>query len=493
MHRSERVAVESEVPAGRTRAAVARFGLSPALLAAALLAAGVLGSALAACNRGPAALDPVPPGEVGALDREVVDLVGKHADLVRASPSSARAHGSLGLVYEANGLWDPAQRSFANAAILDPGQPLWDYHRAIALREAGNAAEALVLLRRAAVDLPEEPSVQHRFGQALLDGGEIEAARAAFSRALALAPGQPECLVGLANAEVQRGAFEPARDLALQAVRVAPEFEQAHYVLGLAYRGLGRTDDAARELARGAGARTRHLADPLDAEFQGYVVNFVGQRNAANQLASRGEHAAAARMWERVLAKEPDDKSALTNYAAVLIHLDRLDEAERALGRSLALDPNEFATHLNLSDLRRRRGDLEAALRAAERAVELAPEVAQVHMTRARVLNALDRFEDARGALGEDARLDPGDASSRIAIAETFMKEERRLEAIPWYRQALAIDPNSLPVRINLAGLTFQSGDIAGARSQMAELLRLAPGDPKVQLLAKQMGMEPRR
>src|SRR5262249_12695573 len=146
-----------------------------------------LAALLPACGA-PLRLDPVEPGETRQLDPEVLELARVKIEAVRADPSNARAHGTLGLLYEANSLWAAAAASFDNASRLDPREALWRYHRSIALREAGETEAANALLAQSARELASLPGVQHRLGQVLLDSGDVEGAWAAFQRALALAP-----------------------------------------------------------------------------------------------------------------------------------------------------------------------------------------------------------------------------------------------------------------------------------------------------------------
>src|SRR5262249_23046541 len=94
-----------------------------------------LAALLPACGA-PLGLDPVQPVEPRKLDLEVLELARVKIEAVRADPSNARAHGTLGLLYEANSLWAAAAASFDNASRLDPREALWRYHRSIALREA---------------------------------------------------------------------------------------------------------------------------------------------------------------------------------------------------------------------------------------------------------------------------------------------------------------------------------------------------------------------
>ncbi|RMH21726.1 MAG: hypothetical protein D6696_05140, partial [Acidobacteria bacterium] len=78
---------------------------------------------LAACSAPPPG--PVLPADAASLDPEVAALVERQAAAVREEPASAAGHGTLGLIYEANDLWQLARESYARALALDPGDRRW--------------------------------------------------------------------------------------------------------------------------------------------------------------------------------------------------------------------------------------------------------------------------------------------------------------------------------------------------------------------------------
>src|SRR6185436_15309291 len=117
-------------------------------------------------------------------------------------------------------------------------------------------------------------------------------------------------------------------------------------------------------------------------------------------------------------ARNPDQKTLITNYGAALLALGRADEAIVQLNRSLALDENEFATHMDLAEAFSLKKQFEQARVHADRAVALAPQVARTHRTRAGVLAAGHEFEAAYQELRRAVELDPHDSVAFGALAE---------------------------------------------------------------------------
>lgn len=437
------------------------------------------------------AFEPVEATNVGELDPEVLELVRAKVAVARASPSDARAHGSLGLAYWSNGIWEAAERSLDRAARLEPSNAMWRYYRATALRETGASEASLALLAEVARELPGDPAVQQRYAAWLVESGDLEGARAALERALAKAPERAELLVALANVAIAREDWSTAADLARRALRADPEMRVARYSLGIALRGLGRAEESARELKIGMGARHRWLPDAYVPETASYRVNYVAQMADASELMLAGKHAQALPILERVAKKRPRDVGALSNLAACLQETGNPTRARELLLFALEVDEREVATHLNLVDACLRLQKLDEAAKHADRAVELVPDLGRAHLTRARVLATRGAFEDAYAALKTSHKLDANNAMTAFALAEVCAQLRREPEARAWCAKAVEMDPASVPARVNLAVLTLRAGEVADARRQVEELKRMAPENERVLALARELEKRP--
>jgi chemotaxis protein methyltransferase CheR len=88
-------------------------------------------------------------------------------------------------------------------------------------------------------------------------------------------------------------------------------------------------------------------------------------------LANRGELVAAAEAAEDGIVKEPLDAGGPYLYAAILLDLQRDEEAASALERAVYLDANFVAAHLALGTLRGRLGDKAGARRSFQTVLRL--------------------------------------------------------------------------------------------------------------------------
>lgn len=146
---------------------------------------------------------------------------------------------------------------------------------------------------------------------------------------------------------------------------------------------------------------------------------------------------AASRLWLQVLPK-PDAKT---------VRGDRRMELEEAVLRhQLEKDPNDFATHFKIGELRLARLDLGGALETIEEAV----------------------------------RLRPGDPEARNLLGQDLAALGRNTEAIEQFRAALAERPDYQVARYNLARALIRARKYDEAAAHFEELVRQLPRDAQI-------------
>lgn len=454
------------------------------LVAAAALS---LTTALGALACGPDAPAPVSLERRGTLDRAVLEKVDEALAAARAAPGDARKHGELGLVYAANDLWPEAEASLAIAARLDPAQPLWRYHQAIALSSLGRPDEALELLRGCARDLPDAPYAWQRLGDALLERGLDDEALLAFQRTVELAADSPEGHVGLGAASLRLGDTRAAGAALERAVFLDPGYASAHYQLGLVYREIGRPQEAERELALGVGGRTRFLPDPFSLDLRRAAVSTVARLARALELLHAQKPERAARILGELAEDHPDDVTVRNDLAIALQRLGRLDEAREHLAHALAVAPEDAGTLGNLAALDLDQGLTTAALANVTRALALAPGSSRAHLMHARVLRQMGRDEEALLALDEAVRLAPTSVEPLTLLARTALELEDLGRAQEAYRTLTRLEPLDPGARLGLAEVALRRGRASQARREWDAARALAPEDPAVRAFAARL------
>ncbi|HUF80944.1 MAG TPA: tetratricopeptide repeat protein [Burkholderiales bacterium] len=241
-----------------------------------------------------------------------------------------------------------------------------------------------------------------------------------------------------------------ARQLAEQAIAIDPEFAMAYRLL--AFISGNNVFDGPR--ARAMMTRAYELSDRLTERERLLTV-------ASYHRTVTGENERAITAYEQVLARYPDDLSALNNVAVIYSEQGDRDQAAEMYRRLIEQDSTRRISHANLIVALAGSGRVEDAQAALELTRRRFPTDPQLH-----------RFE----AIVHAAR---GDLAAAERSAETFVTEARA--ALP---RALGVG--------DLAVLASMRGRPARAFAQADEMLTLLlQGDARaaVMVIAVQLGI----
>ncbi|MCH9033708.1 MAG: tetratricopeptide repeat protein [Planctomycetes bacterium] len=420
-------------------------------------------------------------------DPLVKALVDKHVAAVRERPGSAETHGDLGLVYEANAFWPEAGQCYANASRLDPENFLWSYHRAIALRETGDLKGAFDSLRVLAQEQPRFAPIHHLYGVYLLAADDVEAAERAFQRVISLAPKSPLGYTELGDVKIRQHKYDEALPLLQKAVSMDPTYKSAHYLLGLAFRGLGDREAARRELRLGEAATQRFMQDPLWTRLFEYKLSLPDRSRLFRFYVDTGRLDRAKKVVEDALAVYPNNVAMMHNLAAVHMELNRADLAKPVLMRAIALDEKNPGTYSRLARCYQLLNRLTDAVQYVERSVELKPRDLQSHSINADVFIKVGRYDEALVSVKSAIELDPGDAKLYFNRGEALAKLNRRAEARRDFEKSAALEPKSLAARLNSAMMALDLGLLNEAETAIKAAATISPDHSQVSSLRRRL------
>jgi Flp pilus assembly protein TadD len=205
---------------------------------------------------------------------------------------------------------------------------------------------------------------------------------------------------------------------------------------------------------------------------------------------NRNDWRAAAAEFERIVALRPTEPAGSTaqyDLAIAYAHLQRYDDAGRALRVALTLDPGFLAAMANLIAIELQRGDLRSARAVADRFVTLAPESARALYSRGLV--AL-RSGDAQTASSDFGKLLQQDPSYAVAHYDLGLAEEKLANydaAASEFNTALQLAPAYARARFSLGAVLLHQGKRPEARAQFARVVTDSNGDPSLRTLALAM------
>jgi tetratricopeptide (TPR) repeat protein len=243
--------------------------------------------------------------------------------------------------------------------VVDEQNPLLDLLASESLRESGQAADALALVRAASRRHPNDRSLVITESSILAEMGQ-------FAESL-------QILEGLMSGAPEDAASDFDLELQMSAV---------HRQQG----DLKMAEKLARRALELAGSQAFLLEWKVGAQFQ-----------LASLLQAQGDHPSAEKMLREILAEDPVNTQALNNLGYFLVERGvRLDEARRLIERAVAIEPVNGSFLDSLGWALFRLGEADKARITLEKALLHSRRSATINEHLGEVLQSLGRSAEAR-------------------------------------------------------------------------------------------------
>jgi Flp pilus assembly protein TadD len=394
-----------------------------------------------------------------------------------------------GNVQHALGRFEEAEAAYRQAIALEPAMPLYRINAGRTLLARGKDAEALPLFREAARDLFREEAYD-----------ELMAVVARIRR---IEPADPTARVLEAKVHYHEGRRREAAALLQTLVAEGCDDSSVSYLYAMVLIEAGRRGEALEHLRRAA------VLEPTSALYRfrlAETLNLLGQdcredlaaareidradpwiNNLHGQLlAADGRHDEAVAAFRAALAAVPGDRDVSANLAEALVATGAREEAGRVLEAALASHPedprllNQRGTlAARAREFARAIADYEKALAADPTSIEVAKNLAAVCIETDMVLRA----EELVGWLTEQhPSADVYNLNAHLALVQG---ERGRAELS--LKAGLELEPGDPRLRVNLARLWLERGDVTRARDLVDAVLAESPADEAAQRLHERM------
>ena len=281
-----------------------------------------------------------------------------------------------GLAAHRAGRLDVAASVYDRILAGDPDNAEALHLKGVLVRDRGDAAAAVTLLKRAADLDPASPVIRHNLAGALLATGQPEAAVLSYREALRLAPRFAEAQLALGTTLIVAGQAREAVTALERAGMMMPESPEPALYRAEALRLLSRFREAV-EACREAVERAPDLAE---ARF-----------SLGNAHLSALEHEAAIAAYRAAIERDPGHAGAWCNMGNALRDLRRVVEAGDCYRRAVEIAPGMAEAHSNLGIALKDRGRMDETVSCFRRALAIDP---ALHETRSNLLFCLSFKED---------------------------------------------------------------------------------------------------
>lgn len=395
------------------------------------------------------------------------------------------------------------------------------------LRQKGDYAAALIVLKNAAEAEPGNAESRYLLASTYLDTGDALTAEKEARLALQEGHARPAALAALGRALVLRGEFRKALDeidggAEAQAGPLLPVRADAWLALGergkardLFARALQATPgspDALVGLGRvayldGDAAAAHAYADKV---LKAAPDNLEGLMFQADLLRAEGKHAQAFAVYDKVIARAPQHRSAHVEKAYLAIGLQRYDMAQSELDTALRIAPGSLIAVYTQALLDYTRARYPAARDSLHKLLKAAPEhmpsvllagavslklnanyLAEHHLRHylerhpdnvqarkmlAAALLGTGHGQEAVGVL-QPALKQAGTDVQLLAIAgDSYMQTRAFSSAADLFSQASSLEPDSAELRTSLGLSRLNQGETDQAVRDLETATALGPG-----------------
>jgi tetratricopeptide (TPR) repeat protein len=231
---------------------------------------------------------------------------------------------------------------------------------------------------------------------------------------------------GLGDVALRERKFAEAADHYRAVLDRVPQAAAIQYSLAMAYRGMGRMDEAREHLER-RGPEGVYADDPLMRSVQSLVRGERAWVMQGRRAYDAGQFAAAADAFTKALEAAPSSVTARVNLGAALVQLRRDADAVPHFREALRLSPSEP-------------GVAEALIGALVR---------------------LGRDQEAIDTFSRASSYHPDDEGSLVGVAILLAARERFREAITILEEAHQGFPDRTATATTLARLLASSPDVS--------------------------------
>ena len=421
----------------------------------------------------------------------------QYAIAARLNPGNTRAQTALALTHLAAGKDDTAMAELGRAAEAGPGvgPDLALIAAHLARQALPQAVAAIDALQR---KLPGSPLPPNLRGRALLGAGDLAGARASFEQALRTAPAYFPAIDGLAVLDVMDNKPDAARQRFEALIAEQPGHAAALLALAnlRAVSGAGDGEVAAL-LGRAIAAQPHALAPRLRlievqlrandaagalAAAQDAVTALPHSAEALDALGrvrlARGEHEGAILTLRKVVVMQPRAPQPLLRLAAALRAAKQPAAAAETLRRALALQPDLLDAQRGLVTLLADSQDYAGALSVARAVQAQRPKEAAGYLFEGEIEATQQRWPAAAAVYQRGLKQVPSiDLAQRAHAALGAARDAAARDrfAATW----LTGHPQDAAFRLYLGDVSAAQNDFSAAETLYAAALALQPTDAK--------------
>ncbi len=260
------------------------------------------------------------------------------------------SYGTMGEIYHAYSLLEPAKESYINASRLSPKNFKWLHLLGKLSFQQNDYYDAIDYFKKSQNLRPDYLPTYINIGNTYLELDLLDIAKENFDQALKISKDNPAALYGLGQIEYSKRNFAGAVKYFEQVLKILPDANRVHYSLAIAYRGLNNIEKAKFHLSKQGTVGVR-VFDPI-YESLSELKQGTRLRILRGKQAFEAERFSEAQIeFQKVLEAEPKNITALVNLGSTYVKLGKGSEAVKLFEEALRVQPLNINARYNLAVL----------------------------------------------------------------------------------------------------------------------------------------------
>ncbi len=335
----------------------------------------------------------------------------------------AAAYGSLGRIFHVYEFFDSAEAAYTNAASLAPADARWPHLLGFLYQQTGRLHDAAERFEQALRARPDDRAATVRLGQVYLGLNRLRDAREQFDSMATVFPALS--WYGLGEVALRERRFEEAVKNFRAVLERVPQASSVHYSLAMAYRGLGRLDEARLHLEqRGAGGI--NVGDPIVDSLQTLVRGERGLVVQGRRAYDAGQYEQAAAAFTQAIEAAPNSVAARLNLALTQLQLAKTADAAVTLRAAFERAPDDTDVVREFTRLLLRLQQVDEAIQVLTKSRSLRPDDEETAVSLAILMAQQQRFGNAIALLAEDNQRFPDRTATATTLARLLASSPDR-------------------------------------------------------------------
>ena len=391
----------------------------------------------------------------------------------KAHPQDASLVGALAMTLHAYQQYEPAERAYTRAHLLDPHNFDWLYLLGTVEMARGSFDSAARAFQAVLQIRPNALTARLRLAETLTAVAAWAQADLIYRDILGDHSDLPQAWYGLGRVQAAKGDHAAAVESYGKACGLFPPYGTAHFALASELRKLDKTAEAEKHLAEYANNATVEppLEDPLFRRIHELNHSTTAHLQRATQLESAGEFAESIREHEAALVTDPNNVQVHVNLISLYGRTGDAAKARQHFEAAVRLNPGRSDAWYNYGVLLFSVENYPEAEKVYRRALEINPSYAEAHNNLGVIYERQNRLDDAAGQFVQAITARPDYPLARFHLGRILVNQQKYDEAIQQLLRALEPETSETPAYLYALGATYAR---AGDRPHAVEYLRKA-------------------